>query len=105
MGMHVYVGKVQSETFDYEIAKAKKGDYYGYFPGRITPYLECNGLYGIIMDHNDVVQTDWGCWVIKMQKEDILDHVIQWGSIVDHKWLVEFLEYETDYLLVALETV
>ena len=39
-----------------------------------------------------------------MQKEDILDHVIQWGSIVDHKWLVEFLEYETDYLLVALET-
>ena len=53
MGMHVYVGKVQSETFDYEIAKASKGDYYGYFPDRITPYLESNGLYGIIMDHND----------------------------------------------------
>ena len=42
--------------------------------------------------------------MVKMQKEDILDHVIQWGSIVDYKWLVEFLEYETDYLLVALET-
>ena len=105
MGMHVYVGNVQSETFDYEIAKASKGDYYGYFPDRITPYLECNGLYGVIMKHEDTVQTDWGCWVVKMQKEDILDHVIQWGSIVDHKWLVEFLEYETDYLLVAFETV
>ena len=105
MGMHVYVGNVQSETFDYEIAKASKGDYYGYFPDRITPYLESNGLYGIIMDHNDVVQTDWGCWVVKMQKEDILSHVIQWGSVVDHKWLVEFLEYGTDYLLVAYEGV
>ena len=104
MGMLVYIGKVKSETFDYEIAKASKGDYCGYFPDRITPYLECNGLYGIIMDHKDVVQADWGCWVVKMQKEDILDHVIQWGSIVDHKWLVEFLEYETDYLLVAFET-
>ena len=104
MGMHVYIGKVQSETFDYEIAKAGKGDYYGYFPDRITPYLECNGLYGVIMKHEDAVQTDWGCWVVKMQKEDILDHVIQWGSVVDYKWLVEFLEYETDYLLVALET-
>ena len=105
MGMHVYVGNVQSETFDYEIAKASKGDYYGYFPDRITPDLESNGLYGIIMDHKDVVQTDWGCWVVKMQKEVILSHVIQWGSIMDHKWLVEFLEYETDYLLVAFETV
>ena len=104
MGMHVYIGKVQSETLDYETAKAGKGDYRGYYPDQITPYLECNGLYGVIMNHEDVVQTDWGCWVVKMQKEDILDHVIQWGSIVDHKWLVEFLEYETDYLLVALET-
>ena len=104
MGMHVYIGKVQSETFDYETAKAGKGDYRGYYPDQITPYLESKGLYGAIMKHEDVVQTDWGCWVVKMQKEDILDHVIQWGSIVDHKWLVEFLEYETDYLLVALET-
>ena len=40
-----------------------------------------------------------------MQKEDILDHVIQCGSVVDYKWLVEFLEYGTDYLLVAYEGV
>ena len=40
-----------------------------------------------------------------MQKGDILSHVIQWDSVVDHKWLAEFLEYETDYLLVAFETV
>ena len=57
------------------------------------------------MKHKNVVQTDWGCWVVKMQKEEILDHVLQWGSFVDHKWLGEFLEYETDYLLVAYETV
>lgn len=105
MGMHVYIGKVQSETFDYGIAKAGEGDYHGYYPDQITPYLECNGLYGVIMNHEDAVQTDWGCWVVKMQKEDILDHVIQWGSIVDHKWLVEFLEYGTDYMLVAYEGV
>ena len=105
MGMHVYVGKVQSKHFDYEIAKAGDGDYHGYFPDRITPYLESNRLYGMIMDHKDVVQTDWGCWVVKMQKEEILSYVIQGGSVVDHKWLVEFLEYETDYLLVAFETV
>lgn len=30
---------------------------------------------------------------------------MQWGSVVDYKWLVEILEYETDYLLVAFETV
>ena len=105
MGMHVYIGKVQSETFDYEIAKAGKGDYHGYVPDRITPYLESNRLYGMIMDHNDVVQTDWGCWVVKMQKEDVLSYVIQWGSVVDYKWLLEFLEYGTDYLLVAYESV
>lgn len=105
MGMHVYVGKVQSETFDYEIAKANKGDYYGYFPDRITPYLESNRLYGMIMAHKDVVQTDWGCWVVKMQKEEILSYVILYGSHVDHKWLHEILEYGTDYLLVAFESV
>lgn len=105
MGMHVYVGKVQSETFDYEIAKANKGDYYGYFPDRITPYLESNGLYGMIMAHKDVVQTDWGCWVVKMQKEEILNYVIIYGSHVDHKWLYEILEYGIDYLLVAFESV
>ena len=105
MGMHVYVGNVQSETFDYEIAKANKGDYYGYFPDRITPYLESNGLYGMIMAHKDVVQTDWGCWVVKMQKEEILSYVILYGSHVDHKWLHEILEYGTDYLLVAFESV
>lgn len=105
MGMHVYVGKVQSETFDYEIAKANKGDYYGYFPDRITPYLESNGLYGMIMAHKDVVQTDWGCWVVKMQKEEILSYVILYGSHGDHKWLHEILEYGTDYLLVAFESV
>ena len=105
MGMHVYVGNVQSETFDYEIAKANKGDYYGYFPDRITPYLEINGLYGMIMAHKDVVQTDWGCWVVKMQKEEILSYVILYGSHVDHKWLHEILEYGTDYLLVAYEGV
>ena len=105
MGMHVYVGKVQSETFDYEIAKANKGDYYGYFPDRITPYLESNGLYGMIMAHKDVVQTDWGCWVVKMQKEEILSYVILYGSHVDHKWLHEILEYGTNYLLVAFESV
>ena len=57
------------------------------------------------MAHKDVVQTDWGCWVVKMQKEEILSYVIQGGSVVDHKWLVEFLEYGTDYLLVAFESV
>lgn len=105
MGMHVYVGNVQSETFDYEIVKANKGDYYGYFPDCITPYLESNGLYGMIMAHNDVVQTDWGCWVVKMQKEEILNYVIMYGSHVDHKWLYEILEYGIDYLLVAFESV
>jgi hypothetical protein len=40
-----------------------------------------------------------------MQKEDVLSYVIQWGSVVDYKWLVEFLEYGTDYLLVAYESV
>ena len=59
----------------------------------------------MIMAHKDVVQTDWGCWVVKMQKEEILSYVILYGSHVDHKWLHEILEYGTDYLLVAYESV
>ena len=43
MGMHVYVGKVQSETFDYEIAKAGKGDYHGYG-------LRCKTLCDVLND-------------------------------------------------------
>ena len=105
MGMHVYVGKVKSDDFDYEVAKAGEGDFSGYFPDRITPYLHCNGLYGAIMNHENVVRADWGCWVVNMQKKEILDMVIQWGSIDDHKWLHEFLEYGTDYLLVAFESI
>ena len=42
---------------------------------------------------------------IVAKEVDILSHVMQWGSVVDYKWLVEILEYETDYLLVAFETV
>ena len=103
--MHVYVGKVKSATFDYDATKAGGGDYYANFPDRITPYLTCKGLYGEIMNHKDVVQTDWGCWVVRMQKEEILGCVIQWGSIEDYKWLYHVLEYGTDYLLVAFETV
>ena len=105
MGMLTYVGKVKSETFDYEITKAGGGDHYANFPDRMTPYLTSGGLYWKIMDHKDVVQADWGCWVVKMQKEEILEYVLQWGSIEDYKWLQEFLEYGTDYLLVAYETV
>ena len=105
MGMHVYIGKVKSEDFDYEVAKARGGDFSGYFPDRISPYLMSRELYGQIMDHKDVVQTDWGCWVVKMQKEEILNYVIMYGSHVDHKWLYEILEYGIDYLLVAFESV
>lgn len=59
-GMHVYVGKFKSDDFDHEIAKAKCGDLSGYFSDYITPHLTSRKLYGQIMNHNDVVQTDWG---------------------------------------------
>ena len=91
-GVFLPVGTVQCYVVSGEIAD-------------LLMKMSACGLYGMIMAHKDVVQTDWGCWVVKMQKEEILSYVIQGGSVVDHKWHVEFLEYGTDYLLVAYEGV
>lgn len=104
MVQRTYVANIKDNDFDYEIAKAGKGNFSGYFPSSIYP-LRSNGLFSRIIDHKDAVQTDWGCWVVKMSKNDILKHVVRWGSFDDFKALYDFLYDNKEYLLVALEDV
>lgn len=57
MVQRTYVANIKDNDFDYEIAKAGKGNFSGYFPSSIYP-LRSNGLFSRIIDHKDAVQTD-----------------------------------------------
>ena len=113
-----YIGKVKSERFDYDI----DGNWYGYFPEPICfcketckgPYCECKAkgmrlYWDIVGEVNDkkpnTKQTDWGCFVMKMNKADLVEMLSRdkYKREVSMLNLAKGLPDTEEYLLVALE--
>ena len=72
----VYIGKVKSDRFNYDVA----GDWNGYSPERLCELQFMHELYfdivGDVIDKKpNTKQTDWGCFVIKMNKADLIRYL------------------------------
>ena len=67
-------------------------------------------LYWDILDHANAKKTDWGCWVVKMTREEMLDYLNQekYTSNPYAQFLAteirDYLIPGQDYLLTAVET-
>ena len=109
--LSVYIGAVKSKDFDYYkpySGQYKDSTYYTYCPDRIIKSdIDCgwNHLYFAIMDDKDSVQTDWGCWVLKKTKRDLIQFVRD-----NHTWeprvlgeVMNTLKDGEEYLLTAFD--
>jgi len=72
----VYIGKVKSEKFDFDA----KGDWSGYTPEPLCDLFFCNKLYWDIVSavngqNPKTKQTDWGCFVIKFSKSELISYL------------------------------
>ena len=113
-----YIGKVKSVEFDYDVA----GNWNGYFPEAICICKEtrkgdhcvckgwCSKLYwdivGEVLDKKpNTRQTDWGCFVMKMNKADLVEMLSrdEYKRAVNMLNLAKALPDTEEYLLVALE--
>ena len=111
MSLSIYIGAVKSEKFDYykpysgpDISSAT------YCPERIMDVFPIVGindpLSSAIMGDNDSVQTDWGCWVLKKTKEDLMLYVMENGSFTICRAIEDMdrtLKYGEEYLLVLFD--
>jgi hypothetical protein len=108
MVTETYIGKVKSEEFDYDISCKEKWNT-GYSPKSIM-YIpdEMRGIYGrivrdVIDKKENAKQTDWGCFVVKMKKDDLINYLK--NQVENENFLLNLkeLESEKEYLLVAKE--
>ena len=75
------------------------------FPEQVglTPILYSRDLFWDIVDHPEAIKSDWGCWVVKMNKKEIVDFISRRESIDNSRLLL--MDDDEDYLLVALEDI
>ncbi|MDR1238952.1 MAG: hypothetical protein LBK27_02460 [Treponema sp.] len=122
-----YIGKVKSEKFNYDISCPEKFNT-GYSPEPIVyiPGDTRRIFMDIVRDAGDkkenTKQTDWGCFIIKMNKENLVKYLSKYNPDIPelenneiyikirekHKnFLIEIekLDAEKEYLLVAKETM
>ena len=73
----------------------------------VSPLVGVNDpLFSAIMMDNDSVRTDWGCWVLKKTKEELMVYIMENGSS-STSWAIEdtdrTLKDGEEYLLVAFD--
>jgi hypothetical protein len=100
----IYIAKVKSEEFDYDL----KGNWNGYFPENISELEWCSSLYWDILREEKSKQVDWGCWVLKLSKKDLTAYLnnekyAEYKSVVNLIKFAETLDNDVEYLLVARE--
>jgi hypothetical protein len=110
MVTETYIGKVKSEEFDYDIPCKEKWNT-GYSPKPIMSIPdEMRGIYGqivrdVIDEKENAKQTDWGCFVVKMKKDDLINYLK--NQVENENFLLNLKklesELEKEYLLVAKE--
>jgi hypothetical protein len=110
MVTETYIGKVKSEDFDYAVSCDEKWNT-GYSPKPIM-YIpdEMNSIYkqivrDVIDKKENAKQTDWGCFVVKMKKDDLIQYLKKQVENENFLLKIEKLESEAEkeYLLVAKE--
>ena len=119
MLVKTYIGKVKSVSFDYDI----KGNWNGYSPDEICVCketrkgtdCECEAwgtspLYWdivgeVVNKKPNTKQTDWGSFVMKMSKADLVEMLSRdkYKKVVNLLNLAKRLPDMEEYLLVALE--
>jgi hypothetical protein len=105
MVKEVYIGNLKSEKFDYDkIGETPEGSY-----PEIIGESTYSDLFWDIMEE-DKKQSDWGCWVVKMTKQQIIDFLgkKKYRDYSSAKLLLsiaETLDDNKEYLLVALEDI
>ena len=65
----VFIGKVKSKEFDYD----KPGNWDGYSPDALCKPQHHSSLFWDILRESNAKQTDWGCYVVKMNKSELID--------------------------------
>ena len=111
MSLSIYIGAVKSEKFDYyKPYSGPDKTSATYCPERIMDVFPIVGindpLFSAIMRDKDSVRTDWGCWVLKKTKEDLMVYVMENGSS-STSWMIEdmdrTLKEGKEYLFVAFD--
>jgi hypothetical protein len=110
MVTETYIGKVKSEKFDYDVSAGEKWNT-GYSPEPIMyVHDEMRSVYwrivhDVIDKKENAKQTDWGCFVIKMKKDDLINYFKKQEENGNFPIDIEKLESrsEKEYLLVAKE--
>ena len=105
----VYIGYAHSKNFDYGI----KGPSTGYAPENAMPKTEENILHGglsfdlywAIWKHPQSKSVDWGCSVIKMNKEELIAFLIQYGENGLASRSRDYLLNDVEYVIVAREGI
>jgi hypothetical protein len=123
MVTETYIAEIKSEGFDFNIPCKEKFNT-GYSPKPVIYVPERRAIYmdivRAVMDKEEnTKQTDWGCFTIKMRKEDLLKYLSKYNleslELEDNPvYLKEREEYKNflneveklgseEYLLVAKE--
>jgi len=102
----VFIGNVKSEKFDYY----KEGDWSGYYPEVISKSTFDRELFSDIAAEKESKTVDWGCWVLKLSKNEIInflnrDKYSNNESAQDLLKIAMTLENDKEYLLVAFEDI
>ena len=107
MVAEVFIGSLKSEKFDYD--KIGEDPVNGTYPEVIGQSTYDSDLFWEIMKE-DKKQTDWGCWVVKMTKQQIIDFLgkEKYSDYSSAKLLLGIartLDNNKEYLLVAFEDI
>ncbi|MEA4937377.1 MAG: hypothetical protein VB102_12185 [Paludibacter sp.] len=103
----VYIGSLKSEKFDYN--KIGEDPDNGTYPEVIGKSTYDSDLFWDIIKENSK-KSDWGCWVAKMTKEQIISFLSQEkyhdnNSAKHLLGIARTLEDNKEYLLVAFEDI
>ena len=105
----VYIGYAYSKNFDYDI----KGPSSGYTPDNALPNLEndvlhvmmLSDIYQAIWKNSKKKQVDWGCCVVKMYKEELIDFLLQYDETRLAARAKENLQNNVEYVIAAVEGI
>ena len=100
---NVYIGYAYSKNFDYDI----KGPSSCYTPDNALPNPEedvlhvmlLSDIYQSIWKHPKSKQVDWGCSVIKMYKDELIDFLMQYHESHLATRAKEHLQNDMEYVI------
>jgi len=77
MELRIYISKLKDEDFDYNIENPNGDSQYAPIP--ISSSVRIDSLYWNIFHNENTKQTDWGTFVIKLTKTDLINFLSHKG--------------------------